>query len=58
MNAPLWRKSSRSGTQTNCVEVRHDLAALRDSKHAGGPALVFSGSDAVRRFVTAVKSVH
>lgn len=27
-----WRKSSRSGSGGNCVEVRSDLAALRDSK--------------------------
>jgi uncharacterized protein DUF397 len=27
----MWRKSSRSA-DTNCVEVRNDLAALRDSK--------------------------
>jgi hypothetical protein len=28
----MWRKSSRSGETGNCVEVRNDLAALRDSK--------------------------
>jgi hypothetical protein len=33
-----WRKSSYSGTGGNCVEVRQDLAALRDSKNPG-PAL-------------------
>lgn len=27
-----WRKSSHSGTDGNCVEVRGDLTALRDSK--------------------------
>jgi hypothetical protein len=27
----MWRKSSRSA-DTNCVEVRNDLAAVRDSK--------------------------
>ncbi|GGS24932.1 DUF397 domain-containing protein [Actinokineospora fastidiosa] len=30
-----WRKSSRSGVESNCVEVRQDLAALRDSKRPG-----------------------
>lgn len=28
----MWRKSSRSGDTGNCVEVRNDLAALRNSK--------------------------
>jgi hypothetical protein len=28
----MWRKSSQSGPTGNCVEVRYDLAALRDSK--------------------------
>ena len=27
-----WRRSSRSGTTGNCVELRGDLAAIRDSK--------------------------
>lgn len=30
----MWRKSSKSGPNGNCVEVRDDLAALRDSKRA------------------------
>ena len=30
-----WRKSSFSGDGGNCVEVRKDLAALRDSKSPG-----------------------
>jgi hypothetical protein len=28
----MWRRSSRSGPNGNCVEVRYDLAAVRDSK--------------------------
>ncbi|WP_424185914.1 DUF397 domain-containing protein [Actinokineospora sp. G85] len=28
-----WRKSSRTGSTGNCVELRQDLAAVRDSKH-------------------------
>lgn len=28
----MWRKSSKSNTGGNCVEVRGDLTALRDSK--------------------------
>lgn len=34
-----WRKSSFSGSGGNCVEVRRDLAALRDSKNPTGPTL-------------------
>jgi hypothetical protein len=34
----MWRKSSRSDTG-HCVEVRHDLGAVRDSKQGDGPAL-------------------
>ncbi|OLF18807.1 DUF397 domain-containing protein [Actinophytocola xanthii] len=29
----MWRKSSFSDLNGNCVEVREDLSALRDSKH-------------------------
>lgn len=35
----MWRKSSKSNTGANCVEVRNDLAAVRDSKNPDGPAL-------------------
>lgn len=28
----MWRKSSRSADASQCVEVRNDLTALRDSK--------------------------
>mgnify|MGYP003783705601 CR=1 FL=1 len=28
----MWRRSSRSGPTGNCVELRNDLAAVRDSK--------------------------
>jgi hypothetical protein len=33
-----WRKSSFTHTQ-NCVEVRGDLTALRDTKDRKGPVL-------------------
>jgi hypothetical protein len=35
----MWRKSSKSNSGGTCVEVRHDLAALRDSKQPVGPRL-------------------
>lgn len=34
-----WRKSSFSGDSGNCVQVRQDLAALRDSKNPDGRTL-------------------
>ena len=33
-----WRKSSHSGSDTNCVEVAAE-GAVRDSKNPGGPVL-------------------
>ena len=47
-----WRKSSFSGDGGNCVEVRQDLAAVRDSKNAAGPTLVVDLS----RLLAAVRS--
>ncbi|MEU7619586.1 DUF397 domain-containing protein [Micromonospora rifamycinica] len=41
----VWRKSSRSSAEGNCVEVTDDLPAVvgvRDSKDITGPVLVFS----------------
>lgn len=42
----VWTKSSRSGAQSDCVEVAHGAlpAALpvRDSKRPTGPAVVFA----------------
>jgi hypothetical protein len=42
----MWRKSSRSNTGS-CVEVRHDLAALRDSKSPAGVLEICSVVDFV-----------
>ncbi|MGI5207751.1 DUF397 domain-containing protein [Spirillospora sp. CA-108201] len=41
----VWRKSSRSGSGDQCVEVAplsSDLRAVRDSKDPSGPALVLT----------------
>jgi hypothetical protein len=58
----LWRKSSYSNGQANCVEtaaVGQDsrLVAIRDSKAPAGPVLVFPTST-WRRFTTSVKAAH
>jgi|tagenome__1003787_1003787.scaffolds.fasta_scaffold20937203_3 hypothetical protein len=45
-----WRKASFSGSGGNCVEVRRDLAALRDSKNPG-PALEGDVRQLVMSFV-------
>lgn len=49
-----WRKSSRSEAGAQCVEVRNDLAALRDSKNPDGRALDLT----VNPLVAAVKAGH
>jgi hypothetical protein len=53
-----WRKSSHSGQDGNCVEVARNLpglVAVRDSKDASGPVLVF-GRHAWRQFTAKAKA--
>ena len=53
-----WRKSTRSGGATNCVEVADGLPAIvavRDSKDPAGPALRFA-PDAWDAFTGTVKT--
>lgn len=54
-NAP-WRKSRRSGSVSNCVEVAvtSDVVGVRDTKDRGGATLVFS-SDRWADFVRALR---
>lgn len=47
-----WRKSSFSGSGGNCVQIRQDLAAIRDSKNATGPTLAVDLS----RLLATIKS--
>lgn len=46
LNSARWRRSSRSTGMNNCVEaaaLTGGLLAVRDSKRADGPAVLFTG---------------
>lgn len=56
----LWRKSSHSNGQANCVEAANigdgnGLVAVRDSKAPASPALTFTPS-AWRQFTATLKA--
>lgn len=53
LSGAIWRKSTRSGSGDQCVEVAaisQDRVAVRDSKDPHGAVLTFSAAD-WRRFV-------
>jgi hypothetical protein len=61
LSGALWRKSSYSNGQANCVEVaglgdESPVAAVRDSKRPGGASLIFS-KEAWRRFIETVETI-
>lgn len=52
-----WRKGSRSSGQGNCVETAKlpgGGTAVRNSRHPGGPALIFTDAE-IRAFLDSVK---
>jgi hypothetical protein len=57
LSRAVWRISTHSGANGNCVEVADNLpgvVAVRDSKDRGGPALAFT-PDAWNAFLAGVK---
>ena len=49
--ATKWRKSSRSGAESNCVELAN-TGAVRDSKNPTGPTLAVH----LPTLITAIKT--
>jgi hypothetical protein len=53
----VWRKSSYSGAQGNCIELTcpdGDLTAVRNSRDPHGPVLVYARAD-VAAFLAGVR---
>jgi predicted secreted Zn-dependent protease len=62
LSGALWRKSSYSNGQANCVEVtavtgRRSVVAVRDSKAPDAPSLIFTART-WRQFIDGVQATQ
>ncbi|MEV6520280.1 DUF397 domain-containing protein [Micromonospora chalcea] len=57
LSRAVWRKSTRSGSSGNCIEVAAPprVVMVRDSKHRQGPVLSFTPIEWVT-FIEGVKA--
>ena len=57
LQSAIWRKSRRSNSQGNCVELARlpdGLIAARNSRDPGGPALIYTQAE-IDAFITGAR---